>query len=79
MNLNEASWRKSSYSADGGGNCVEVAWAWRKSSYSGSGGSECVEVAWDEQVTAVRDSKNPTGVAPLVFPQSAWRRFVDGE
>ncbi|HEX5401238.1 MAG TPA: DUF397 domain-containing protein [Pseudonocardiaceae bacterium] len=26
MNLNEARWRKSSYSANGGSECVEVAW-----------------------------------------------------
>jgi hypothetical protein len=78
MNLNGARWRKSSYSANGGGDCVEVAWAWRTSSYSANGGGNCVEVAWAEQVTAVRDSKNPTGAAPLVFPRSAWRRFVTG-
>jgi hypothetical protein len=38
-------WRKSSYSGNGDGNCVEVgAIPWRKSSHSGSGGgSNCVE------------------------------------
>jgi hypothetical protein len=79
MSLNEAGWRKSSYSANGGGDCVEVAWvdtaAWRKSSRSANGGGACVEVAWGEQATAVRDSKNPA-VAPLVFPATAWRRFA---
>jgi Domain of unknown function (DUF397) len=40
------SWRKSSYSGNGGGECVEVG-AWRKSSYSSNGGGDCVEVgAW---------------------------------
>ncbi|HEY3749861.1 MAG TPA: DUF397 domain-containing protein [Pseudonocardiaceae bacterium] len=29
MSLNEAHWRKSSYSANGGGECVEVAWGER--------------------------------------------------
>lgn len=79
MNLNEARWRKSSYSSEGGGACVEVAWvdaaAWRKSSHSANGGGACVEVAWDDQATAVRDSKNP-GVTPLVFPAAAWRKFA---
>jgi hypothetical protein len=41
-------WRKSSYSGNGGVECVEVATTWRKSSYSGNGGTDCVEVntAW---------------------------------
>ncbi|WP_439940155.1 DUF397 domain-containing protein [Streptomyces sp. BBFR115] len=42
-------WRKSSYSGNTGGDCVECApldgAAWRKSSYSGSTGGECVECA----------------------------------
>ena len=42
-------WRKSSYSSDQGGNCVECAaigmLAWRKSSYSSDQGGECVECA----------------------------------
>jgi hypothetical protein len=37
-------WRKSSYSGNGGVDCVEVGIAWRKSSHSGNGGGECVEV-----------------------------------
>jgi hypothetical protein len=38
-------WRKSSYSANGGLECVEVgSIPWRKSSYSANGGLECVEV-----------------------------------
>lgn len=38
-------WRKSSYSHNGGGSCVEVgAIPWRKSSYSGNGGAQCIEV-----------------------------------
>jgi hypothetical protein len=40
-------WRKSSYSGDQGGECVECAplgpLAWRKSSYSGDQGGDCVE------------------------------------
>ena len=39
-------WRKSSYSGNAGGDCVEVAHDWHKSSYSGNAGGECVEVAY---------------------------------
>src|SRR5215472_13102887 len=45
MDLTGAVWRKSSYSAGNGGNCVEVAEVWRKSSYSAGNGGDCVEVA----------------------------------
>jgi len=45
MDLTGAVWRKSSYSSNNGGACVEVATVWRKSSYSGSNGGNCVEVA----------------------------------
>jgi hypothetical protein len=45
MELIGAGWRTSSYSADNGGACVEVAAAWRKSSYSADNGGNCVEVA----------------------------------
>ncbi|GAB2841578.1 hypothetical protein GCM10027074_04950 [Streptomyces deserti] len=69
-------WRKSSYSGDEGGNCVECApigaLAWRKSTYSGDQGGECVEIAeLPGAAVAVRDSKNPAGptltVAPAAF------------
>jgi Domain of unknown function (DUF397) len=39
-----AGWRKSSYSGNNGGQCVEVA-SWRKASYSTANGGGCVEVA----------------------------------
>jgi hypothetical protein len=55
INANLA-WRKSSYSADGHGACVEI--AWHKSSHSADNG-HCVEVA--STLGAVRDSKNPAG------------------
>lgn len=43
--MTSASWRKSSYSGNNGGDCVEVA-TWRKASYSGNDNStDCVEVA----------------------------------
>jgi hypothetical protein len=66
-------WRKSSFSDDGGGSCVEV--AWRKSSFSDGGGSSCVEVAWPMGGVAVRDSKNPDG-GVLRLPVGAWGRLV---
>ncbi|GAA5000209.1 DUF397 domain-containing protein [Streptomyces siamensis] len=75
-----AQWRKSSYSSDQGGECVECAptgpLAWRKASYSSDQGGDCVEVAQTPQATvAVRDSKNPAGPA-LAFGPAAFTGFV---
>ncbi|MEU9144318.1 DUF397 domain-containing protein [Streptomyces sp. NPDC048349] len=60
-----AVWRKSSYSGNTGGDCVECAplggATWHKASYSGSNGGDCVEVAAQPCRVAVRDSKNPDG------------------
>ncbi|AQT72638.1 DUF397 domain-containing protein [Streptomyces sp. fd1-xmd] len=74
-----AVWRKSSYSGNTGGDCVECAplgaAAWRKASYSGSSGGECVEVAAQPCRVAVRDSKNPAGPAFTVTPE-AFEAFV---
>jgi hypothetical protein len=52
---------------------------WRKSSRSnGNGGNNCVAVAFlGDGVTAVRDSKNPSGPA-LVFTRGEWDAFVGG-
>jgi hypothetical protein len=69
----QLTWRKSSYSGGGNGDCVEV--AWRKSSYSGGGNGNCVEVAADGGRIGVRDSKNATGPT-LGFTPAAWRRFL---
>ncbi|MCW2946157.1 MAG: hypothetical protein JWR24_2874 [Actinoallomurus sp.] len=44
MELNGAQWRKSSRSADNGGQCVELA-VWRTSSRSGDNGGQCVQLA----------------------------------
>ncbi|MBC6457119.1 DUF397 domain-containing protein [Actinomadura sp. HBU206391] len=69
-------WRKSSRSAQGGQDCVEVAAAhWRKSSHSGQGGDDCVELAGLPGVVAVRDSKNPDG-PKLAFTAREWAAFV---
>ncbi|WP_329573609.1 DUF397 domain-containing protein [Streptomyces sp. NBC_01361] len=75
-------WRKSSYSSDQGGSCVECAplgaLAWIKSSYSGDQGGECVEVAGTScAAVAVRDSKNTAGPS-LTFTPEAFRLFVAG-
>lgn len=76
-----AIWRKSSYSGDTGGQCVECAplgsAAWRKSSYSGDTGGDCVEVADLTPHIAVRDSKNPpAGI--LTLSPAAFSAFVRG-
>ena len=73
-------WRKSSYSGDQGGDCVECAplgpLAWRKSSHSGDQGGECVEMAAAPCTTvAVRDSKTPAGPV-LTLPPAAFSVFV---
>jgi hypothetical protein len=76
----ELSWRKSSYSGNGGGDCVEVAsnLSWRKSSYSGNGGSDCVEVASNlTGFVLVRDSKDREGPR-LALSDQAWSAFVQG-
>ncbi|MEU5751715.1 DUF397 domain-containing protein [Streptomyces sp. NPDC047829] len=67
-------WRKSSYSGDQGGECVECAplgpLAWRKSSYSGDQGGNCLEVAAlpRHATVAVRDSKTPAGPVLTLSP-----------
>ncbi|MEU5250480.1 DUF397 domain-containing protein [Streptomyces longwoodensis] len=73
-------WRKSSYSSDQGGECVECApvgaLAWQKSTYSGDQGGDCVEIASTPcPAIAVRDSKNPAGPV-LSFRPGAFREFV---
>ncbi|WP_326775961.1 DUF397 domain-containing protein [Streptomyces sp. NBC_01445] len=75
-------WRKSSYSSDQGGSCVECvplgALTWVKSSYSGDQGGDCVEVAGTScAAVAVRDSKNAAGPS-LTFTPEAFRLFVAG-
>jgi hypothetical protein len=50
---------------------------WRKSSRSNGSGGECVEVAGNiPGITAVRDSKNPTGPALIVSPDE-WSVFLN--
>ncbi|WP_432096348.1 DUF397 domain-containing protein [Streptomyces sp. bgisy100] len=77
--LSGARWRKSSYSGDTGGECVECAplggAQWRKSSYSSDTGGNCVEVGTAACAVAVRDSKDPNGPA-LAFAPDAFAAFV---
>ncbi|MFD7917402.1 DUF397 domain-containing protein [Streptomyces sp. NPDC059752] len=79
QNLTNARWRKSSYSGNTGGECVECAplgpTAWRKASYSGSNGGDCVEVAAQPCKIAVRDSKNPGGPV-FTVTAAAFTTFV---
>jgi hypothetical protein len=78
----KAQWRKSSYSGNTGGDCVECTVtgnaAWRKASYSGPSGGDCVEVAdgCPAATVPVRDSKNPDGPV-VVVGTHAWRAFVN--
>ena len=77
--LTAAQWRKSSYSGDTGGDCIEVAALsgarWRKSSYSSDTGGECIEGATAEGIAAIRDSKDPEGPV-LTFTPEAFSSFV---
>ncbi|MGP8299972.1 DUF397 domain-containing protein [Streptomyces inhibens] len=82
FDLSTVVWRKSTYSNQDGGQCIEVsddlltAATWRKSSYSNPDGGNCVEVSDDfPALVPVRDSKDPHGPA-LIFEASAWSAFV---
>ncbi|MFI1437223.1 DUF397 domain-containing protein [Streptomyces lydicus] len=83
FDLSTVKWRKSSYSDDNGGNCVEVAEdfpgaaTWRKSSYSDHNGGSCVEVSDDVPgVVPVRDSKAGDGGPVIGVSASAWSAFI---
>jgi hypothetical protein len=70
-------WRTSSYTGNGGGNCVEVgSIPWRTSSYSANGGGECVEAAHISGAILIRDTKD-RGVGPVLrVPAETWRAFL---
>jgi Domain of unknown function (DUF397) len=81
MDLTRATWRKSTYSGNNGGNCVEITAIpdWRKSSLSSQNGS-CVEVAAvgdgrPGHLVGVRDSKDPGGPVLALAPEQ-WRAFT---
>jgi hypothetical protein len=70
-----AGWRRSSYSGNNSGQCVEVA-SWRKASYSGNNGGGCVEAGVAEVGRVlVRDTTNREG-GTLSFTAAAWRAFA---
>ncbi|MFE0191673.1 DUF397 domain-containing protein [Streptomyces sp. NPDC058989] len=84
FDLSTAQWRKSSYSDDNNGNCIEVAHnfpgaaTWRKSSYSDTNGGSCIEVSDDfPGLVPVRDSKAAPHGPAVAFSASAWSAFVD--
>lgn len=81
MDLNGALWRKSSFSGDNGGNCVEVtelehvALTTEHGSGQGTGGP--VHKAGQGRLIAVRDSKDPDG-PKLFFTSDEWTAFIRG-
>lgn len=77
-NTSRLRWRKSSYSSDTGGECVECATSgevvWRKSGHSAD--TDCVECArLAPTAVAVRDSKRPDG-PHLTLPAAGFAAFV---
>ncbi|WP_233574258.1 DUF397 domain-containing protein [Amycolatopsis panacis] len=48
---------------------------WRKSSYSSGGEANCVEVAMQDEVVAVRDSKDPQGGYFTLSPEG-WQALL---
>ncbi|GLV82700.1 toxin [Streptomyces lavendulae subsp. lavendulae] len=79
QDLTKARWRKSSYSGNTGGECIECAplgsATWVKASRSSTNGGECVEVSPQPCRVAVRDSKNPGGPV-FTVGRDAFAAFV---
>ena len=70
-------WRKSSYSGNGGANCVEVGTVpWRKSTYSGHGGQDCVQAGHALGAVLIRDTKDNEHGPVLRVTRNDWRRFT---
>ncbi|MEZ0076478.1 DUF397 domain-containing protein [Planotetraspora sp. GP83] len=80
MDLSMARWRKSSFSGDNGGNCVEIA-----ELTDATDGPDRTARHVDgpdhksghSRLIAVRDSKDPDG-PKLFFTPSEWAAFVQG-
>ena len=72
-------WRKSSFSDNGGANCVEVgSIPWRKASFSSNGGANCVEAAHVPGAVLIRDTKDYGHGPVLRVTPADWRRFTAG-
>jgi Domain of unknown function (DUF397) len=77
MQVIDIQWRKSSYSGNGGQDCIEVgAVPWRKSSYSGNGGQDCIEAGHVASAVLIRDTKDNERGPVLRVTVSDWRRFT---
>ncbi|MFD8527582.1 DUF397 domain-containing protein [Streptosporangium canum] len=70
MDLSRAEWRKSSFSGNNGGDCVEVA---ELKDVTGGPGHKVEHT----ELIAVRDSKDPDG-PKLFFTPAEWDAFVNG-
>ncbi|MBF8191430.1 DUF397 domain-containing protein [Nonomuraea sp. K274] len=70
MDLSQARWRKSSFSGDNGGNCVEVAEL--ENAHDGP-----AHKAGEAKLIAMRDSKDPDG-PKLFFTYAEWDAFLKG-
>ncbi|MGW8528409.1 MULTISPECIES: DUF397 domain-containing protein [Nocardiopsidaceae] len=75
LETSDFQWRKSSYSSNQGGECVEVALDWRKSRYSSGQSGDCAEVADGDCHMHLRDSKNP-GLGHFSFGSGEWSSFL---
>ncbi|MER6950109.1 DUF397 domain-containing protein [Nonomuraea sp. NPDC000554] len=76
MDLSNARWRKSSFSGDNGGDCVEFAELTGLGQTAGP--VEGLEhKAGHDRLVAVRDSKDPDG-PKLFFTPAEWNAFLDG-
>jgi hypothetical protein len=70
-------WRTSSYTANGGGNCVDVgSIPWRTSSHSANGGGDCVEAAHVPGAILIRDTKDRGAGPVLRVSTQTWRAFT---
>lgn len=71
MDLSQAHWRKSTFSGNNGGDCVEVA------ELTNISGLEAAYPDHEDTLIAVRDSKNPDG-PKLFFSPAEWDAFLNG-
>jgi xanthine/CO dehydrogenase XdhC/CoxF family maturation factor len=69
-------WKKSSYSGNQGGACIEAAVVWRKSTYSGNQGGECIETTVFDHAIGVRDSKD-TRRGHLTLSSASWSALTE--